>query len=67
MEKPLPGYNLQPLDPQLLHEVTHQGLYDADGVDGGAPGYDLSIDEAIAVKECHQHQVTLASMDLGLY
>ncbi len=66
MEKPLPGYNLQPLDRQLLHEVAHQGLYDADGVDGGAPGYDLSIDDVIAVKDCQQHQVILASMDLGL-
>jgi hypothetical protein len=37
------------LDPQLLHVA--QDLVDVDGVDCSAPGHDVSIDEALAVKE----------------
>ncbi len=62
----LSAHHLWPLDPQLLREDA-QDLDDVDGIGRGIPGHAVSIDEALAVKECQQRLFGSAGMDLGIY
>ncbi len=66
MEKPLLTHHLWPLHPELLREDA-QDLDDVDGIGRGIPGHAVSIDEALAVKECQQRLFGSAGMDLGIY
>jgi hypothetical protein len=55
-----------PLLPQMPHEDV-QHLHAVCHIDGGPPGDDVLVDEAVAVKESEQHLFGLAGMDLVLY
>jgi hypothetical protein len=60
------GYNLGPLILSCFKKL-HRNLDDVeDGIDAGASGHDVSMDEVLAVKECQQHLFGLAGMDFGL-
>ncbi len=66
VEKPtLLGQN-RPLLSEMPHEDV-EDLHNVRGVDGGAPRYDMRIDEALAVEEGEQHLFGSACLDLGLY
>jgi hypothetical protein len=56
----------RPLLPQMPHEDI-QDLHYIHGVDGGAPGDNVQMDEALAIEEGEQHLFGSARLDLGLY
>ncbi len=63
MEKPMLLSKYRP----LLSEMPHEDVQDLHhGVDGGAPGDDVHIDEAFADEKGEQHLFGSASLDLGL-
>jgi hypothetical protein len=66
VEKPLLGYHLWPLLPQVLHEGA-QGLHDVIGIDHGTPGHNVGIDQALVVKKRQQHLFCSAGVNPCLY
>ncbi len=55
--------------PLLLHVLykDDQDLCNVCRFDGGPPRDDVSVDEALAAKDCQQHLFGQPGMDLGLY
>ncbi len=66
VEKPTLLSQHRPLLPKMPHEDV-QDLHKVQGVDGGAPGDDVHIDEALAVEEGEQYLFGPARLDLSLY
>ncbi len=66
MKKPPLLHQDRPLLSQVLHEEV-QDLHNVCCIDGGAPGDDVRVVKALAVKESEQHLFGPAGMNLSLY
>ena len=62
VEKPLPADHLLSFFVERSHEGV-EGSQDVVGVDSGAPGYDVPVDQPLAVEERQDHLLCSTGMD----